>query len=65
MCKQKFPSLICRPIGAQFVEANLVALMEFEETRRGITVLDEKHYRLVPPEDLTDSDLEEYARRAE
>lgn len=64
MCKHKFPSLICRPIGAQFMEGNLIALFEFEETRKGVSILSEKHYRLVPADELTESDLEEYARRA-
>jgi hypothetical protein len=65
MCQHKFPSLICRPIGAQFMENDLIALLEFEETRKGISIVSEKHYRLVPPKELEKSDLEEYARRAE
>ena len=65
MCQHKFPSLICRPIGAQFIEENLIALLEFEETRKGISIVSEKHYRLVPPEEFSESDLEEYARRAD
>jgi hypothetical protein len=65
MCQHKFASLICRPIGAQFMDDNVIALLEFEETRRGISILSEKHYRLVPAEELSESDLEEYARRAD
>lgn len=65
MCQHKFPSLTCRPIGAQFMNDNVIALLEFEETRRGISILSEKHYRLVPAEELSESDLEEYARRAD
>ena len=47
------------------MEDDVIALLEFEETRRGISVVSEKHYRLVPPEELTEADLEEYARRAD
>ena len=65
MCKDKFPSLICRPIGAQFMEDDLIALLEFEETRKGIAVVDERHYRFVPWEAMTEADLEDYARRAD
>jgi len=31
VCAHKFPSLICRPIGAQFMQTGVSALFEFEE----------------------------------
>jgi len=65
LCTAKFRGLICRPIGAQSVEENLIALLEFEETSKGIRVSSEKHYRLVPAEDLTPEDLVAYQRRHE
>ena len=34
-----------------------IALFEFEQTRKGIKVSAEKHYRLVPPEELTQAEL--------
>jgi len=51
MCTIKFPDLICRPIGAQFMANELIALFELEETDRGIGKAAEKHYRLVPREE--------------
>jgi len=63
VCSAKFPFLICRPIGAQFISNDLIALFEFEATRQGIKVLSEKHYRLVPPEDLTNEELKQYKSR--
>ena len=63
LCKEKFPSLICRPIGAQFVEDNLIALFGFEEGETGITRAMEKHYRLVPPDQITHDDLKLYQER--
>lgn len=63
LCANKFPQLICRPIAAQFVEGNLIALFVFEEGESGVAICDEKHYRLVPPEQMTDEDLENYRKR--
>lgn len=63
LCKKKFPSLISRPIGAQFIEANLIALFGFEEGENGITRSMEKHYRLVPPDQITPDDLKLYQER--
>ncbi|MGH3089342.1 MAG: endonuclease [Rubrobacteraceae bacterium] len=63
LCADKFPSLICRPIGAQFMEEDLIALFEFEESESGITLSSEKHYGLVPPDEVTDEDLEMCQRR--
>ena len=63
MCAMKFPSLICRAIGAQFMQDNLIALFEFEESPSGIVLVSEKHYRLVPPDELTPEDLNAYRER--
>jgi hypothetical protein len=63
MCAMKFPSLICRAIGAQFMQDNLIALFEFEESPSGIVLVSEKHYRLVPPDELTHEDLHAYRER--
>lgn len=63
MCAAKFPNLICRPIGAQFMGDNVIALFEFEEGDQGIVISSEKHYRLVPPSDLSEADLRTYRER--
>ena len=63
MCAERFSQLICRPIGAQFMEDNLIALFEFEESQSGIAIASEKHYRLVPPDRLTAEDLQAYRER--
>jgi len=44
MCAAKLPALICRPIAAQLVTNDLIALFAFEEGENGVTVADEKHY---------------------
>jgi hypothetical protein len=63
VCKTKFPGLICRSIAAQFMEEDLIALLECEKTEEGIRVSVEKHYRLVIPEELTAEELEAYRKR--
>ncbi|MCY4529378.1 MAG: endonuclease [Chloroflexi bacterium] len=63
VCVEKLPSLICRPIGAQFMKDGLIALFEFEQQGEDIRVASEKHYQLVPPESVTDEDLLGYRQR--
>lgn len=63
VCTDKFPSLICRPVGAQFMESDLIALFEFENGPSGIVISSEKHYRLVPGEEVTVDDLKAYQER--
>ncbi len=60
---EKFPSLICRPIAAQFMANDLIALFDFEMTVNGIALSSEKHFRLVPPDQLTPNDLASYRDR--
>ena len=64
LCAEKFPLLICRPIAAQFMREDVIALFEFELTDEQVTVRDERHYRLVLPEELTAEELEQYRRAA-
>lgn len=64
VCAAKFPDAICRPIAAQFMEDNLIALFELEQGKDRISVPSEKHYRLVRPEDLSAEDLKKYQSRS-
>ena len=45
------------------MQDNLIALFEFEESPSGIVLVSEKHYRLVPPDELTPEDLNAYRER--
>ncbi len=58
ICETKFPSLISRPIAAQFIEDNLIAMFEFEITNGEVTIKEEKHYRIVLNDELTDEEIE-------
>jgi hypothetical protein len=63
MCRSKFPNLICRPIAAQFMKEDLIALFELEQTTSGIGISSEKHYLLVEPDNLSPEELAKYAIR--
>jgi hypothetical protein len=63
VCEHKFPTLVCRPLGAQFIKDGVIVLFEFEQTAAGVRVSSEKHYRLVPPEEISEADLQGYRQR--
>ncbi len=63
MCAAKFPSLICRAIGTQFMSNNQIAIFEFENTVDGVRVVSEKHYSLVSAEEVTPDILKTYRER--
>ncbi len=64
MCVDKFPDAICRPIGAQFMADDVVALFAFQGTPDGdVELLAERHYRLVPADEVSPEELEHYRQR--
>ena len=63
VCAEKLPSLICRPVGAQFMADELIALFEFEQQGDDLRINSEKHYQLVPPEAVSEQDLLTYRQR--
>ncbi len=63
VCESKFPDLFCRPIAAQSLGDDLVALFEFEQMQQEIKIVSEKHYKLVKSKDLTKEDLRTYQER--
>jgi len=63
VCASRFPTLDCRPIGAQLIEEDLIALFEFERSEGEISIKAEKHYRIVPNEDLSDDEILAYRSR--
>ncbi|HEY6170482.1 MAG TPA: endonuclease [Verrucomicrobiae bacterium] len=62
LCAEKFASLICRPLAAQFMAEEVIALFEFEDGDEGVRVREERHYRLVPQEQLTLAELDRYRK---
>jgi hypothetical protein len=63
VCIAKFPALVCRPIAAQFMADNLIALFAFERLDGSVKVIDEKHYRMVRPDELSAQELLAYQGR--
>lgn len=63
VCSEKLSSLVCRPVGAQFMADELIALFEFELQGGDVRVSSEKHYQLVPPESVSEQDLYNYRKR--
>ena len=63
-CKVKFPDLICRPVSAQFMANDEIALFELTVEKDRVLIVEERHYRLVP-HDQIDSDTKRlYAERS-
>ena len=61
MCEERFPTLICRPIAAQFIDTNTIALMSFiPNADGGIEKTLERHYRLVSYGEIEPEDLRTY-----
>ncbi|MDR1269371.1 MAG: hypothetical protein LBK82_07585 [Planctomycetaceae bacterium] len=65
LCKEKFPVLVCLPIAAKLIEKELIALFSFEQTDKGISMISEKHYRLVDTNDLSEKEIRRYKFRCE
>lgn len=64
-CRSQFPKLICRPIGAFAMEHNSVAMFEFEMQNGDVLIAAERHYKLVPQEQLSEAELQQYASSSE
>jgi hypothetical protein len=65
MCEAKFKNCICRPIAAQFIGNEKIALFSFEEGRGGeAKIANERHYLLVAPDRISQDDLERYRKLA-
>lgn len=62
LASEKFPELVCRPIGAQFMDDEVIALFEFDFTQSGVSVRIERHYKLVPPDEVSEADLASYRK---
>jgi len=62
-CGEKYPTLICRPISAQFMAEDKIAMFELIASGDEIKIVDEKHYLLVPSDKISASDLKTYSSR--
>lgn len=62
-CAQKFPRLTCRPISAQFMSNDIIALFELALQGDDVKIVEEKHYQLVPSDQISAEELKVYAKR--
>jgi hypothetical protein len=62
-CAEKFPRLACRPVSAQFMAGDAIALFELTLDGDDVKIVEEKHYRLVPADEIGDQDLKSYFKR--
>jgi hypothetical protein len=62
-CKEKYPNLICRAVSAQFMPDSVIALFELDIIDGEIRIVEERHYKLVPAEEIGPEDLESYSTR--
>jgi hypothetical protein len=59
-CLQRFPTIRCRAISAQFVTSDLIALFELKIEDDQLRVVEERHYQLVQASALDKSAIVDY-----
>lgn len=63
-CSEKFPTLICRSVSAQFMERSRIAMFELTVEEGCVRIVDEKHYQLVPSENISTEEILAYRNRS-
>lgn len=63
-CKIKFPDLTCRPVSAQFMDDDIIALFELTVENGNALIVEERHYRLVPSDQIDAAVKRQYAERS-
>ena len=58
--EQKFPGMRCRAIAAQFAKDGVIALFELTLQGPEVKVVDERHYQLVPADELDKDAIRSY-----
>lgn len=59
-CAQRWPTLRCRPIAAYFIDSDTLALFELKVDGEEVSVLEEKHYRLVDGDQVDEAQKVRY-----
>ena len=62
LCRQKFSGMVCAPLAAQFMTGGIIALFAFEPIGDEIRKTVERHYKLVPPDEIAEEDLRAYRK---
>jgi DNA (cytosine-5)-methyltransferase 1 len=61
-CKERYPNLECRVVAVQAVEGDAIAMFELTLQDDDVRVRDERHYKLVPQDQISVKDLQEFRR---
>lgn len=59
-CAEKFEGVKCRALSVQFMDDDIIAMFELTVEKDEIRVVDERHYKLVPAEDLDKKAVRNY-----
>jgi hypothetical protein len=59
-CEERYPSLICRAVSAQFMENELIAMFELGLEDGKVVIQQERHYRLCSSGEIEAEDLARY-----
>lgn len=66
-CAEKFPSLVCRSVSAQFIDMEdkkkKIAMFELAVEDGRVVIVEEKHYRLVPSAEISPEELKAYGNK--
>ncbi len=57
LCKQRFSGLTCRPVAAQFMADEAIAMFELTVVEDRVQIVEERHYKLVPASEISPEDL--------
>lgn len=59
-CAEKFPGIKCRALSVQFMDDDIVAMFELTVVKEDVKVVEERHYKLVPADDLDKDAIRAY-----
>jgi hypothetical protein len=58
----RYEDCIARPVSAQFLEADVIAMFELDFDGNDVSIVNERHYKLVPSKEISAADLKRYGR---
>ena len=64
-CQQSFKHLLCRPVSAQFMSDDRIAMFELTVVDGSIKVVAERHYKLVKASAISPEELLSYSNQAD
>lgn len=62
-CDSQYPGLVCRLVSAQFMQDDRIAMFELALSGDRVSIIEEKHYLLVPAQDIAARDIAVYGRQ--